>query len=308
MKSRNIESPSKKRATLSLTRRIKFYRDHVQEDIYSGDASLGNNITGVSLAGHKKELEKEIRLVQMELEKEYDKGELRDEKEIEFLENILNLTQDRLKHIENDLPKTKTYLAEAMEALERQPSIPKEQLNEAETLLNQGKTEKAEALFQLALDHYLKFIAHPDKPLDQFKLQAADVAFQIGRLAENDFDYHKALDYFQSAAQLVPEKILYLENTGYLFFALGQYAKAVKYYEKALAIDLKNFGEDHLKVADRCFNLGFMYEFLEKNPTALQYYERALTTYLKFGLNHLVKDVKTYLDPLREYSVLKENE
>ncbi len=308
MKSRNIQVPFKKRATLSLTRRIKFYRDHVQEDIYSGDASLGNNITGVSLAGHKKELEREIHQVQKELEKEYAKGDLRDDKEIDFLENILNLTLDRLKHIENDLPKTKTYLAEAMEALERQPTIPKGQLNEAEALLNEGKTEKAENLFQQALDHYLTFIAHPDKPLDQFKLQAAEVAFQIGRLAENDFDYPKALDYFQSAIQLVPDKILYLENTGYLFFALGQYEKAVKFYEKALSIDLKNFGEDHLKIADRCFNLGFMYEFLEKNPTALQYYERALATYQKFGLDHLVKDVKTYLDPLREYSVLNESE
>ena len=69
--------------------------------------------------------------------------------------------------------------------------------------------------------------------------------------------------------------------------SLGQYDKAIEYYELALASDLKTYGEDHPKVAIDRNNLGGAWDSLGQYDKAIEYFELALTTFEKvLGADH----------------------
>ncbi|MGA1839569.1 MAG: tetratricopeptide repeat protein, partial [bacterium] len=57
---------------------------------------------------------------------------------------------------------------------------------------------------------------------------------------------------------------------------LGEAQKAIEYYEKALGIDLKVFGDKHRNVARDCNNLGSSYSTLGEAQMAMEYFEKAL--------------------------------
>ena len=60
-----------------------------------------------------------------------------------------------------------------------------------------------------------------------------------------------------------------------------------RYYELALASDLKTFGENHPKIATRRNNLGRAWEAKGQHDKAIRYYELALASFLKaFGEDH----------------------
>ena len=70
-------------------------------------------------------------------------------------------------------------------------------------------------------------------------------------------------------------------NLGEVWRALGQYDKAIDYYELALASDLKTYGEDHPDVARDQNNLGLAWYALGQYEKAIDYYELALATLVK---------------------------
>jgi tetratricopeptide (TPR) repeat protein len=68
---------------------------------------------------------------------------------------------------------------------------------------------------------------------------------------------------------------------------MGKYDRAIQYYEKALAGDLKTFGSDHPDVASDWNNLGMAWQALGKYDKAIQYYEKALKIFEEFlGKDH----------------------
>ncbi len=74
-----------------------------------------------------------------------------------------------------------------------------------------------------------------------------------------------------------------LNNLGYVYWQLGDNRKATEYYEKALAIDINVFGDNHSNVAIRYNNLGEAYRALGDAYKATEYFEKALAI---FGDNH----------------------
>ena len=79
----------------------------------------------------------------------------------------------------------------------------------------------------------------------------------------------------------------YRNNLGATWKVKGEYDKAIEYYEMALKSDLKNFGENHPKVATRWNNLGEAWRAKGEYDKAIDYYEKALNSDLKnFGENH----------------------
>jgi len=85
-------------------------------------------------------------------------------------------------------------------------------------------------------------------------------------------------------------------NLGTASRELGDYKKAVEYYEKALASDLKTYGDQHPQVATVWNNLGAAWQALGQYPKAIEYYEKALAS-----------DLKTYGDQHPEVAVYSTN-
>jgi len=84
--------------------------------------------------------------------------------------------------------------------------------------------------------------------------------------------------------------------------SLGEYQKAINYHEKALAIDLKVYGEQHPDVANRYNNLGLAWYSLGEYQKAIDYYEKAKAILLKvFGEQHPhTQSVKSNLESLKK--------
>ena len=83
---------------------------------------------------------------------------------------------------------------------------------------------------------------------DQTEIQtavAAEAAYQLGKLAENDINYKNSYQHYQRAIQLAPTSIDYLNSAGVMSSIFGHYKKAIGYYELALASYLKSYGADH---------------------------------------------------------------
>ena len=209
-----------------------------------------------------------------------------DPKVIARLEEALNkkeieLTQSRQTAAQRQ--KTIDQWIERYEDLEQQlAQRPKDDVlaREAKVALSEGKLEDAEALLQRSLKSHLE-------NLKKFQTQAAQDAYSLGYIAELQLDYVKAQRYFEQAAVLVPENSTYLNRAGLINGTLGAYDSAIRYYEQALASDLKTYGEDHPAVARDRNNLGVAYHALGEYRKAIGYYEQALASDLKtYGEDH----------------------
>jgi tetratricopeptide (TPR) repeat protein len=78
-----------------------------------------------------------------------------------------------------------------------------------------------------------------------------------------------------------------LNNLGYLLDELGDKKKAIGYYEQALAIWKKVYGEEHTQVAIGLNNLGEAFRILGEAKKAIGYYEQALAIDEKvYGKEH----------------------
>jgi len=87
-----------------------------------------------------------------------------------------------------------------------------------------------------------------------------------------------------------------------VYDAKGEYDKALEYYQKDLAISLKQLGPDHPSVAISYHNIAFVYKAKKDLPKAKKYWEKAHAIFLKkLGPNHPhTKLVKGQLDALKE--------
>ena len=151
---------------------------------------------------------------------------------------------------------------------------------EAKVALDEGKLEDAEALLRRSLESHLK-------NLETFSGKAGQDAYSLGHLAELQLDYVKAQRYFEQAVTLVPENSTYLNRAGLINHTLGAYDSAIRYYEQALASDLKTYGEDHPSVARDRNNLGLAYHAKGEFDRAIRYFEQALASDLKtYGGDH----------------------
>ncbi|MFC2155118.1 tetratricopeptide repeat protein, partial [Acidobacteriota bacterium] len=83
-------------------------------------------------------------------------------------------------------------------------------------------------------------------------------------------------------------KISFIQNDlGLVLDNLGEYEKAISYFEKALSSDLETYGSEHPKVATYWNNLGVAWKALGKYEKAISYFEKALSSDLKtYGSEH----------------------
>ena len=120
------------------------------------------------------------------------------------------------------------------------------------------------------------------------------VALDISSVLSSLGEYEEALRLLNIAHELnlkyrpeSGETATSYNNIGLVYDNQGNYAKALEYYEKSLAIDLKVFGENHPDTAMSYNNIGGVYYDQGNYAKALEFLNKALAIKLKVsGENH----------------------
>jgi len=150
--------------------------------------------------------------------------------------------------------------------------------------------ERKEALEALQKKDYSKaqrlFAKIREKEKEK-ESQHAKTAYNLGNAYFVDLKFKPALESYLEAERLDPGNALYLNEIGFIYDKLAEYKKAIDYYEKALAIDLKTYGKEHPDVAIDWNNLGNAWDSLGEYKKAIDYYNKALAIDLKtYGKEH----------------------
>ncbi len=118
-------------------------------------------------------------------------------------------------------------------------------------------------------------------------MQPAETAYQLAGFQELDLEYNEAYKNYNKAVFLQKDNATYLNATGEMALTLANFNNAIHLFEKALASNLKMFGEEHPTVATLRNNLGSAWDSLGDYQKAISYYEQALASVLKtYGEDH----------------------
>ncbi|CAF3966410.1 unnamed protein product, partial [Adineta steineri] len=195
-------------------------------------------------------------------------------------------------------------------------------------LLKIGQFNKAEELYKVL----------PEHTLDED--EKAYYYHQLGYVKNDQGDYKKAIWYYEQGLEIKQKTLpsnhpdlattfnnigtlgIYQEtlpsnhpdlatsysNIGLTYSEMGEYSKALSYYEKALEIQEKSLPSDHPDSAITYNNIGSVYDFMGEYSKTLSYYERALEILKKtLPLNHpdlanLYNNVGNVHNKMGEYS------
>ncbi len=244
--------------------------------IQQGDyniATIYNFNIGISVEDYEKGLRiqqanfqqqlKNLRLDEKQKELELNASLMAVNKKLSNVKASYDQTVIELKATNNELIKFKDQLST-------------EELITAHEALEKGDTQLAKKLLQTVADKREILIE-----------ETASIYFRLGKLNFDEVNYRESLENFERASQLAPGNAGYLNDTGFLFYTLGNFDEAIHYYEKALKKDFKNFGEDHPLIATLWNNLGLAWHSKGYYDQAIEYYKKALESDLKnFGENH----------------------
>ena len=193
------------------------------------------------------------------------------------LEAELSAIQEKLRNEKTSYETYITSLKERIAQLDKlRGEIPNTLLDKAIEALKQNKKVEADSLFKQVEEDY-----------DETVKLIAEASYQRGKIAEDSIQYLDALNHFEKATRLSPDNALYLNQAGLINDKLAFHKKAIDYYERALASNLKTYGEDHPEVATNRNNLGGTWHDLGEYQKAVDYYELALASDLKtYGEDH----------------------
>jgi tetratricopeptide (TPR) repeat protein len=110
-------------------------------------------------------------------------------------------------------------------------------------------------------------------------------------------------EHYEESVKLEPENSLYLNELGSILHEIGEYKKALEYYEKALPIanklDKRVFGNSHIAIILN--NIGSACHELGKYEEALENYENAFKNFTQFlGKDHFyTKTVKRTIEDIK---------
>ena len=161
----------------------------------------------------------------------------------------------------------------------------------------QAKAFQAEEYFEAAkiLEFQCKY--PPALLKIQAALQLAPNRWEFnnlwGVLLVDTVDYQGAIQAFQTAQTQLPnpqgvEAASLFNNLGNAWSELGEYAKAIEFYDQALPIFKKALGPEHVSVAQTYNNLGTAWSDLGEYAKAIEFYDQALPIYKKaLGPEHV---------------------
>ena len=184
----------------------------------------------------------------------------------EVLEKEYNAVIAKLNDLKESYQAELASCAEVEKTLQEiKDNLPESQAEAALEKFNEGDKEAAKVLF----DHVI------DKAEKTNEL-AGKAAYENGQMAEQEIRYLEAKEYYQKAIRFQPENSTFNNALGFILHVLGQYDKAIEYYQLALSSDLKTYGEDHLKVAISRNDLGMTYQALGQYDNAIEHFSLAI--------------------------------
>jgi tetratricopeptide (TPR) repeat protein len=233
--------------------------------------------------------------IQFELDLEHLKGALH-RREAELQEDIermgldfemqavLENFREKIQHKLGDLSATYHDLLDRLRHIYRSLNDFKDlfdpdQLFMARMALKRGETGKATALLKRAeLRIKEQIAAAPGSQLAaaRGKRLAAGAAFLLGQLAETDFNYFTATQYYQQAADLQPSNLTYLNAAAELSYAFGEFHQTEHLLERVLKIQEKLLGPEHVELAQTLNNLGVLRHTQGRDAEAEAFYLWAL--------------------------------
>ncbi|BBI18333.1 tetratricopeptide repeat protein [Neochlamydia sp. S13] len=157
--------------------------------------------------------------------------------------------------------------------------------------LDHNALEKIRKIYRIFIPFYQaikEFLAGNEDKLEFSDLEDNSPETQ-GDILQRLFQYKKAEKWYLLAKVANPQTSKVLNALGIIFHAQGNLDKAAEYINKALDINLKLFGENHLTVARDYNNLGQIYKEQSNLDKAAEYINKALAIDLKLlGKNHPV--------------------
>ena len=184
---------------------------------------------------------------------------------LQLLKKELAAVQAKFANVKQALKDREAVLAETKQALKSEKLknvAPIEQLEVAQKKLNQVDTSEAETVLA-------EIIERAEPHLEA----SAEAAYRLAKLAYDRVDYRAAQKYYEKAVQLAPDNTLYLNDAGFVAHYLAQYDKAIEYFEKFLASNLKTFGPGHPRVTLVSKNLGLAWSYKGNYDKAIKYYD-----------------------------------
>jgi len=98
-----------------------------------------------------------------------------------------------------------------------------------------------------------------------------------GRVFESTFLLRKSLEIYQrTLPPNHPDLAVCYNNTGFLYETMGEYSKALSFYEKSLEILQKTLSPIQPLLATSYYNIAHVYYNMREHSKALAYFERAL--------------------------------
>ena len=154
-----------------------------------------------------------------------------------------------------------------------------DQLSLARMDLKRGATGKTAALLKRAQSLGNQQVAEAlgsQPAVARNNKLAAGAAFLLGQLAETDFNYFTATQYYQLAADLQPTNLKYLRAAAELSYAFGEFHETGHLLEQVLKIQEKLLGPEHLDLAQTLNNLGVLRHTQGRHDEAEAFYLWAL--------------------------------
>ncbi len=196
------------------------------------------------------------------------------------LENFRGRIQRRLE----DLPGTSHEVADRVRNIyagldDFKDLCGPDQISLARMALRRGATGKASALLKRAQslsNQQVAAAAGSDLDVARNKKLAASAAFLLGQLAETDFDYFTATQYYQLAADLQPSNLAYLNAAAELSYAFEEFQKTGHLLEQVLTIQEKLLGPEHPDLGQTLNNLGVLRHTQGRHAEAEAFYQWAL--------------------------------
>ena len=200
------------------------------------------------------------------------------------LQGVLEHFRDRVRRRLADLPATHREIEDRLRNIytglnDFKDLIAPDQISLARMALKRGATGKAAALLkraqslgnqQAAEASGLQLAAARNRKL------AAGAAFLLGQLAEIDFNYFGATQYYQLAADLQPANLTYLKTAAELSYAFEEYQETGHLLEQVLIIQEKLLGPEHPDLAQTLNNLGVLRHTQGRQDEAEAFYLWAL--------------------------------
>jgi tetratricopeptide (TPR) repeat protein len=145
-----------------------------------------------------------------------------------------------------------------------------------------------------------------DTPLLADEYDKCVALIQEGAAAYESANYHKAIDEYSQAHDCIlafnggeetADTAVLLNKIGTANYSIGDYDRAIEYFEKALKIGISVYGEQNADVAVRYNNIGMVYKSRGDYDRAIEFYDKALKIVLAvYGEHH--PDVASYYNNL----------